>query len=75
MGCVGFFKSSYEDIRANAATLAGFLLGNLPSNKRESISKEHVCSGKYRFFLFCPIIAMLFKERPVVAIPLTIRFS
>lgn len=45
MGCISFFKSSYEDIRSNAATLAGFLLGNLPEQKRESIPKEHVCSA------------------------------
>eukprot|EP00795_Rhopilema_esculentum_P001016 gene1016-15340_t len=45
MGCVGFFKSSYEDIRSNAATLTGFLLGNLPTAKRDGISDEHVCSG------------------------------
>jgi len=45
MACVGFFKSPYEDIRANAAILVGFLLGNLPATKRESISKEHVCSA------------------------------
>ena len=55
MACVGFFKSPYEDIRANAAILAGFLLGNLPVTKRESISKEHVCSGKRFFFILQPL--------------------
>ena len=52
MGCVGFFKSSWTDIRANAAIFVGFLLGNLQDDM--TISKEHVSNGKLsiRFSLF-----------------------
>ena len=49
MNCVSFLKSSRMDIRANAATLVGFLLGNLSASMRDNVSKEHVCSGKSSF--------------------------
>lgn len=45
MGCVSFFKSSRDDIKANAALLTGFILGNLPQERREEISKDHVCGA------------------------------
>ena len=76
MGCVSFFKSSRDDIKANAALFTGkvtelhvlltkftfpsfvfvtqslyliflgFILGNLPKERRNEISKDHVCGGK-----------------------------
>ena len=46
MGCVSFFKSNWEDIRANAALFVGFLLGNLKKEERDTISTEHACSGE-----------------------------
>ncbi|RDD47071.1 Maestro heat-like repeat-containing protein family member 1 [Trichoplax sp. H2] len=44
-GATRFFKSEWEEIRANAATLIGYYLGNLPNELRETISKEHVCNA------------------------------
>ena len=79
MGCVSFFKSSRDDIKANAALFtgkvtelyvllpkftfpsfvfvtqslclifSGFILGNLPKERRNEISKDHVCGGKIFF--------------------------
>ena len=87
MGCVSFFKSSRDDIKANAALFtgkvtelyvllpkltfptfvfvtqslclifSGFILGNLPKERRNEISKDHVCGGK---ILFCSIISLIF---------------
>ncbi|XP_019641769.1 PREDICTED: maestro heat-like repeat-containing protein family member 1 isoform X1 [Branchiostoma belcheri] len=45
MGCVSFFKSTWETIKGNAAMFIGFLLGNLPQDKHMAISKEHVCGA------------------------------
>ncbi len=45
MGNVSFFKSSWPDIRSNAAMFAGFLLGNLPEASHTLITKEHVCGA------------------------------
>ncbi|XP_033626005.1 maestro heat-like repeat-containing protein family member 1 isoform X2 [Asterias rubens] len=45
MGNVSFFKSSWPDIRGNAAMFAGFLLGNLPEASHTLITKEHVCGA------------------------------
>jgi len=45
MGCVSFFKSSRDDIKANAALFTGFILGNLPKERRDEISKDHVCGA------------------------------
>ncbi|XP_067055526.1 maestro heat-like repeat-containing protein family member 1 [Acropora muricata] len=45
MGCVSFFKSSRDDIKANAALFTGFILGNLPKERRYEISKDHVCGA------------------------------
>ncbi|XP_077982268.1 maestro heat-like repeat-containing protein family member 1 [Glandiceps talaboti] len=45
MGNVSFFKSQWADIRGNASMVAGFLLGNLPKEQRNLISKEHVCGA------------------------------
>ncbi|XP_025115241.1 maestro heat-like repeat-containing protein family member 1 isoform X3 [Pomacea canaliculata] len=45
MGCVAFFKSSWPDIRSNAAMFVGFLLGNLPKDRQTDITKEHVCAS------------------------------
>lgn len=45
MGCVSFYKSSRDDIKANAALLTGFILGNLPQERRDEISKDHVCGA------------------------------
>ena len=79
MGCVSFFKSSRDDIKANASLFtgkvtelyvllpkftfpsfvfvtqslclifSGFILGNLPKERRNEISKDHVCGGKILF--------------------------
>ncbi|XP_060075327.1 maestro heat-like repeat-containing protein family member 1 isoform X2 [Ylistrum balloti] len=45
MGCVAFFRSSWSEIKSNAALFIGFLLGNLPSENHTLISKEHICSA------------------------------
>ncbi|KAK7115260.1 maestro heat-like repeat-containing protein family member 1 isoform X1 [Littorina saxatilis] len=45
MGCVAFFKSSWSEIRSNAAMFVGFLLGNLPKERQTDITKEHVCNA------------------------------
>ncbi|XP_038067311.1 maestro heat-like repeat-containing protein family member 1 isoform X2 [Patiria miniata] len=45
MANVGFFKSSWPDIRGNAAMFVGFLLGNLPEASHTLITKEHVCGA------------------------------
>ncbi|OWF48217.1 Maestro heat-like repeat-containing protein family member 1 [Mizuhopecten yessoensis] len=45
MGCVAFFKSSWPEIKSNAALFIGFLLVNLPNGKHGLISKEHICSA------------------------------
>ena len=85
MGCVSFFKSSRDDIKANAALFtgkvtelhvllpkftfpsfvfvtqslclifSGFILGNLPKERRNEISKDHVCGGK---ILFSSVISL-----------------
>ena len=46
MNSVGFFKSEWWEIKANAAIFIGFLLGNLPVEKRRIITKEHICGGE-----------------------------
>lgn len=89
MGCVSFFKSSRDDIKANAALFtgkvtelpvllpkftfpsfvfvtqsvcsifSGFILGNLPKERRNEISKDHVCGGKISFssiMSLCPLV-------------------
>eukprot|EP00049_Salpingoeca_infusionum_P022643 m.7920 g.7920 ORF g.7920 m.7920 type:complete len:1638 (-) comp5302_c0_seq1:139-5052(-) len=43
-----FFKSDWAEIRANAAIFSGFLLGNLPKEKRRDITKQHVCGELIR---------------------------
>eukprot|EP00117_Sycon_ciliatum_P004055 scpid12251/ scgid8580/ HEAT repeat-containing protein 7A len=45
MGCVTFFKSMWPPIKANAAMFVGFLLGNLPMERRKQMSKEHICGA------------------------------
>jgi len=45
MGGVTFFKSHWPEIRSNAAMLIGFILGNMSSEVRTGVSKEHVCSA------------------------------
>ncbi|XP_072169220.1 maestro heat-like repeat-containing protein family member 1 [Diadema setosum] len=45
MGNVSFFRSSWPDIRGNAAMCVGFLLGNLPKDNHSLISKDHVCGA------------------------------
>lgn len=45
MGCVSFYKSTWSEIKSNAALFTGFLLGNLPSAKQSVISKEHICAA------------------------------
>lgn len=45
MGCVSFYKSSRDDIKANAALFTGFILGNLPQERRDDVSKDHVCGA------------------------------
>ncbi|XP_022082273.1 maestro heat-like repeat-containing protein family member 1 [Acanthaster planci] len=45
MANVGFFKSSWPDVRGNAAMFVGFLLGNLPEASHTLITKEHVCGA------------------------------
>ncbi|CAH1269548.1 MROH1 [Branchiostoma lanceolatum] len=45
MGCVSFFKSTWETVKGNAAMFIGFLLGNLSQDKHMAISKEHVCGA------------------------------
>lgn len=47
MGCITFFKSNWEDIRANSALFVGFLLGNLPSSQRDTVATGHVCNGRF----------------------------
>lgn len=48
MNCVSFFRSDWKEIKANAAMLAGFLLGNLPTEQHKLITKEHVCGELIR---------------------------
>jgi hypothetical protein len=48
MNCVNFFKSEWQEIKANAAMFTGFLLGNLSKSQRKHISKEHVCGELIR---------------------------
>ncbi len=45
MGCVGFFRCTWETLRANASMFVGFMLGNLPLETRKVITSEHVCSA------------------------------
>ncbi|XP_059158762.1 maestro heat-like repeat-containing protein family member 1 isoform X2 [Physella acuta] len=45
MGCVSFFKSTWPEIKSNAAMFIGFLLGNLPKDMQSNITKEHICSA------------------------------
>lgn len=45
MGCVAFYKSMWPEVKSNAALFTGFLLGNLPGERKEVISKEHVCAA------------------------------
>ena len=46
MGNVSFYKSSWPEIRSNAAMFTGFLLGNIAPQGYTTISKEHVCGGR-----------------------------
>ena len=93
MGCVSFFKSSRDDIKANAALFTGkvtelhvlltkftfpsfvfvtqslcliflgFILGNLPKERRNEISKDHVCGGKIRYtFLSAQLVEQKLAE-------------
>lgn len=48
MNNLGFFKSEWWEIKANAAIFTGFLLGNLPVEKRRIITKEHICGELVR---------------------------
>ena len=48
MNNVNFYKSEWQEIKANAAMFTGFLLGNLSSKQRKHISKEHVCGELIR---------------------------
>ena len=48
MGCVNFYKSEWNEIKASAALFTGFLLGNLGKKERHTISKEHVCGELVR---------------------------
>ncbi|BFZ13379.1 hypothetical protein BsWGS_16418 [Bradybaena similaris] len=45
MGCVAFFRSSWPEIKSNAAMLIGFLLGNLPKDMQNNVTKEHICGA------------------------------
>ncbi|CAI8027044.1 Maestro heat-like repeat-containing protein family member 1 [Geodia barretti] len=45
MNAVTFFKSMWSPVKANAALLVGYILGNLPLEKSGMISKEHVCEA------------------------------
>jgi hypothetical protein len=45
MNAVTFFKSMWSQVKANAALLVGYMLGNLPLEKSGIISKEHVCEA------------------------------
>ena len=52
MGCITFFKSKSEHIRANAALFVGFLLGNLKKEDRHTVSTDHCCGGWSNVLLF-----------------------
>ncbi|CAH1780504.1 unnamed protein product, partial [Owenia fusiformis] len=45
MGNVSFFKSNWSEIKGSAAMFVGFLLGNLPQDRHDTVSKEHVCAA------------------------------
>jgi HEAT repeat protein len=45
VGSVVFFKSQWSEIRSNAASLVGFLVGNMTAEQCTKISKQHVCSA------------------------------
>ncbi|ELT91566.1 hypothetical protein CAPTEDRAFT_173785 [Capitella teleta] len=45
MGNVSFFRSSWSEIRSNAAMFVGFLLGNMDSSSASNLSKEHICGA------------------------------
>jgi len=51
MNCIIFFKNPVPELRANAATVAGYLIFNLTEEQINGLSKEHILNGKY-FRLF-----------------------
>jgi hypothetical protein len=47
MNCIIFFKNVVSELRANAATVAGYLIFNLTEEQINGLSKEHILNGKY----------------------------
>jgi hypothetical protein len=48
MNCIIFFKNPVPELRANAATVAGYLILNLTEEQINSLSKEHILNGNQR---------------------------
>ena len=46
MNCIIFFKNPVPELRANAATVAGYLILNLTEEQINNLSKEHILNGK-----------------------------
>jgi hypothetical protein len=50
MNCIIFFKNPVGELRANAATVAGYLIFNLTEEQINGLSKEHILNGEYLSF-------------------------
>ncbi|XP_033117617.1 maestro heat-like repeat-containing protein family member 1 isoform X2 [Anneissia japonica] len=67
MGNVSFFRSSWPEIRSNAAIFVGFLLGNLPKAQHSLITKDHVC-GALTLLLKDPVPSVRIKAAEAMSL-------
>ena len=43
-----YYKVCYVKLCRFFLRLAGFILGNLPQERRDEVSKDHVCGGEFK---------------------------
>ncbi|XP_071959367.1 maestro heat-like repeat-containing protein family member 1 [Antedon mediterranea] len=67
MGNVSFFRSTWPEIRSNAAIFVGFLLGNLPKAQHSLITKDHVC-GALTLLLKDPVPSVRIKAAEAMSL-------
>lgn len=62
MNCIIFFKNPVPELRANAATVAGYLIFNLNEEQIKNLSKEHILNGNdVRYELFIALVCLCFS--------------
>lgn len=65
MTSVEYYRSNWNTIKSNAAIFTGFLLGNLPIEKRKNLNPTLVARGMNNRKLLTKIVALigLLKEK------------